>query len=42
MEDFLARARRHGGIRGSYPKIFFVPPKFCCVEKNLFQAYDKN
>jgi len=37
--DGSAQTRRHGG---SYPKIFFVPPKFCCVEKQLFQTYDKN
>jgi len=30
-----AQARRHGGaFGGSYPQIFFEPPKFCCAQKN--------
>jgi len=40
--DGSAQARRHGGIRGQLPPNFFVPPKFCCAQKNLFQTYDKN
>ena len=41
--DGSTQARRHGGaFGGNYPQIFFVPPKFCCVQKNLFQTYDKN
>jgi len=41
--DGSAQARRHGGaFGGSYPKSFFVPLKFCCAQKNLFQTYDKN
>ena len=41
--DGSAQARRHGGeFGGSYHQIFFVPPKFCFVRKNLFQTYDKN
>ena len=41
--DGSAQARRHGGaFWGSYPWIFFVPPKFCCAHKNLFQTCDKN
>jgi len=37
-----AQARRHGGaFGGSYPQIFFVPSKFCCAQKNLFQTYEK-
>jgi len=39
MEDFLAtvlpRLTDTGGIRGSYPQIFFVLPKFCCAQKNV-------
>ena len=41
--DGFAQARQHGAaFGGSYPQIFFVPPKFCCAQKNLFQIYDKN
>jgi len=37
-----SQARRHGGpFVVSYPQIFFVPPKFCCAQKNLFQTCDK-
>ena len=46
MEDFLAMVcpgpQTRGAFGGSYPQIFVVPPKFCCVQKNLFQTYDKN
>jgi len=35
--DGSAQARRHRGTFGvSYLQIFFVPPKFCCAQKNLF------
>ena len=35
--DGSAQARRHGGaFGGSYSQIFFVPPKCCCPQKNLF------
>jgi len=41
--DGSARARRHGGaFGGSFLQIFFVPLKFYCAQKNLFQTYDKN
>ena len=41
--DGSAQTRRHGGtFGGSFPQIFFVPPKFCCAQKNLFSTYDKN
>jgi len=41
--DGSAQTRRHGGIRWQLPpNLFFVPPKFCCAQKNLFQTYDKN
>jgi len=40
--DGSAQARRHGGIRGQLPPNIFCAPKFCCVEKNLFQIYDNN
>jgi len=46
MEDILAtvlpRSADTGAFGGSYPQIFFVPSKFCCAQKNLFQNYDKN
>ena len=29
-------------IRGQLPQSLFVPPKFFCAQKNLFQIYDKN
>jgi len=33
-----AQPRRQGGHSGAVaPKSFFVPPKFCCTQKNLFQ-----
>ena len=41
--DGSAQVRRHGvAFGGSYPQIFFVPSKFSCAQKNLFQTYDKN
>jgi len=46
MEDFLATVlpRLADMVRhtGQLPQIFFVPPKFCCAQKELFQTYDKN
>ena len=46
MEDFLAmvlpRSADTRAFGGSYPQIFFVPSKFSCAQKNLFQTYDKN
>ena len=37
-----AQARRHdGAFGGSYTQILFVPPKFVCALKNLFQTYGK-
>jgi len=34
-----AQDRRHSWeLGGSYTQIFFVPPKFCCAQKNLFQT----
>jgi len=39
--DDSAQVRRHEGIRGQLPQIFFVPPRFDCAQKNLFQTYDK-
>jgi len=46
MEDFLAtvlpRPADTGGIRRQLPQNLFVPPKFCGVEKKMFQTYDKN
>ena len=39
---FCPGPQARGSFGGSYPQIFFVPPKFCCVQKNLFQTYDKN
>jgi len=39
MEDFLAtvlaRPADMGTFGGNYP-LFFVPPQFCCAQKNLF------
>jgi len=46
MEDLLATVpptpADTGAFGGSYPQIFFVPLKFCCAQKSLFQTYDKN
>jgi len=46
MEDFLAtvlpRPAGTGVIRGQLSPNIFCAPKFCCVQKNLFQTYDKN
>jgi len=30
------------GHSGQCPQSFFVLPKFCCAEKNLFQTYNEN
>ena len=46
MEDFLATVCRgpqtRWGIRGQLPPNLFVPPKFRCTQKNLFQTHDKH
>ena len=38
---FCPGPQTRGAFAGSYPQIFSVPPKFCCVEKYFFQTYDK-
>jgi len=38
---FFPGPQTRWGIRGQLPQILFVPPKFCCAQKNLFQIYDK-
>ena len=40
--DGSSQAHRHGGHSGQLPPNLFVPHKFCCVQKNMFQTYDKN
>jgi len=31
-----------GDIRGQLPQSFFVSPKFCCAQNDLFKTNDKN
>ena len=46
MENFLATVcpgpQTLGTLGGSYPPNFFMPPKFCCAQKNVFETYDEN
>jgi len=38
----LSRPVATGHIRWKFPPHFFVQPKFCCAQKNLFQIYNIN